>query len=245
MKKFGFTISEIIVSLTLIGVISGIIMPGLVQNYKKEDYTKRLQIAISNFERAMATLIMNEGVDDFTETKAWKSVKGSLDSNKTLTSNVKLFTGNISSVLPIIEFKKNVNYKNLTGDSEADFHDAMAGVPVDFYTKNGVVYKIRLINDGKAPIRNEAYLIKSGISYSRRIGYVLVDVNGDSEPNRLGRDIFFYEFSADGRLYPYGGVEAIRYNGQNVVDLENQCKTSKEGHYCAAYLAENRYEMDY
>ena len=96
MKKFGFTISEIIVSLTLIGVISGIIMPGLVQNYKKEDYTKRLQIAISNFERAMATLIMNEGVDDFTETKAWKDLGGSI-STSTYNNNVAEFASNISS----------------------------------------------------------------------------------------------------------------------------------------------------
>ena len=75
MRKNGFTLAEAMVTLGIIGVISAISIPSLINEYNKQVYTKSLQVAISDFENAMGVMMMKEGVFSLVETEAWKHVR--------------------------------------------------------------------------------------------------------------------------------------------------------------------------
>ena len=60
MKKYGFTIAESIITMAIIGVVAALTIPPLTTNYRKQAYTCTLSAAVSNFEKAMSTLILKE-----------------------------------------------------------------------------------------------------------------------------------------------------------------------------------------
>ena len=74
---------------------------------------------------------------------------------------------------------------------------------------------------------------------------VLIDVNGDSLPNIIGRDLFWYELGTDGRLYPHYGKDFCAFSGNSCGVPKTKCAIEKDGEYCSAYLKENGYKMDY
>ena len=55
------------------------------------------------------------------------------------------------------------------------------------------------------------------------------DVNGNKKPNTLGRDIFLYEFTADG-VFPY--------------KYDSRCNKSSYGSSCSGYIIQHN-NMNY
>jgi hypothetical protein len=83
------------------------------------------------------------------------------------------------------------------------------------------------------------------------LGEIYIDINGpDKKPNRYGYDRFRFGLAADGRLYPYGGMEtAVKERGSNYTQAywktyKNQNKTVPE-EYRTAQLMEEGWKMNY
>ena len=68
MKRLGYTLSEVLITLGIVGVISVMTVPSLVNEYNKQVYAKTLSVAVSDFEAAMKNMIHKEAVDDLLET---------------------------------------------------------------------------------------------------------------------------------------------------------------------------------
>ena len=71
MKRCGYTLSEVLITLGLVGVISALTIPSLVNDYNKQIYAKTLSVAVSDFEAAMKNMIQKEAKEDLLETAAW------------------------------------------------------------------------------------------------------------------------------------------------------------------------------
>ena len=81
MKRNGYTIAEILITLTIIGVVAMLTIPTLVSNYRKRVYTTTLSTAIANFENALTTTIMKNNVDNLFLVRAWQNGGNELLSN--------------------------------------------------------------------------------------------------------------------------------------------------------------------
>ncbi|MDR1167912.1 MAG: type II secretion system GspH family protein [Heliobacteriaceae bacterium] len=62
--KRGFTLAEVLITLAIIGVVAAMTMPGLIGNYRKKEYTIRLQKAVSSWDNA-ARLMQAESMTDY------------------------------------------------------------------------------------------------------------------------------------------------------------------------------------
>ena len=246
MKEFGYTLTEAIITVGIVGIIAALTVPNLATAYNKKTYTSSLASAINNFESAMTTMISREGVDNLFETEAWQAIKGSstysLNLNTTPTK-IKNFMKKISNVLPLEKYEVSnwiINKLNTGTTTNTSV--------VRFKTKNGLIYAIGVNQSvGQTP-KNELIFVNAGYYYTNKAGDVYIDVNGDKLPNRLGRDIFIFELADNGKLYAFGSKEQQYYSGKqesSFVEAKTKCKTNLDGTYCAAYLIENSYNMDY
>ena len=68
MKK-GFTLSEVLITLGIVGVVAVLTIPGVMKNYKNRLYTAQLQKAYSQISDAAQAIMNDEHVDNFTKLK--------------------------------------------------------------------------------------------------------------------------------------------------------------------------------
>ena len=61
----------------------------------------------------------------------------------------------------------------------------------------------------------------------------------------IGRDTFHYVMGIDGKLFPQGSKDEVLFRGGQLPDLRDECVINRNGNFCAAYLAENGYNMNY
>ena len=69
MKKVGFTLAEILVTLGIIGVVSAITLPTLMSNTTDAQIGPKLAKAVSAFEQANEALLNAESVDSLTDAR--------------------------------------------------------------------------------------------------------------------------------------------------------------------------------
>ena len=53
VRKFGFTLAEVLITLGIIGVVAAIVMPTLIKNYQKQQTLEGLKVAYSIFSQAV------------------------------------------------------------------------------------------------------------------------------------------------------------------------------------------------
>ena len=67
MKKFGFTLAEVLITLGIIGVVAAITLPTLNSNTTMASIGPKLGKAVSVFEQANQALLTNMSVDGLTD----------------------------------------------------------------------------------------------------------------------------------------------------------------------------------
>ena len=76
-----------------------------------------------------------------------------------------------------------------------------------FFLKNGAaVFMMPYDNDGTNK-KNKNTIINAGGALYNIAAEVVIDVNGKSSPNVIGRDIFKFYLGSNGILYPVGGKD--------------------------------------
>ena len=69
MKKSGFTLAEILISLGIIGIIAAVVTPSLAINTQNRANATKLSTASSTIENALGMMITKEDADDLSETE--------------------------------------------------------------------------------------------------------------------------------------------------------------------------------
>lgn len=67
-KKFAFTLSEVLVTMGIIGVISALTVPTLMNNYQRKAYAVQLRKTVNDIANAVDMLITEEGKSTFSAT---------------------------------------------------------------------------------------------------------------------------------------------------------------------------------
>ena len=235
MKKRGFTLAEVLITLGIIGIIAALTAPSLIINSRNEANAAKLATVMSNVENAFTTAIIKENVDTLTETSFW--VKSDKDATALDTAQ---FAGNLNKYIHLNGFKETTprNFYDGNGPYLMSAEGGKGGITtikgkdeetgsekksILLFTKNGAVMFVTpyansrispsLKTEGGDTTATEAAAkaAKLGGALSDLATILYIDVNGKAAPNTFGRDIFMFYVGNNGVLYPFGGVDVSIY----------------------------------
>ena len=265
MKKSGFTLGEIIVTVSIIGILASITLPQLVVSLQRDAAAKRLSTSMSAIENGFTTAIASEGKQDLTETTLWS--QGALDKDSTAAKRQQ-FTENLGRYMRLNGYKSSVDdvYDDIKvyalandGSKGNEMNDTDDwGVPI--LLNNGAVFFIKTFeaSDGMPTLTDDEAAAR-GTSLKHAVAEIHIDVNGADSPNTVGRDIFDFVLGDNGILYPSGGSDIYKYlfnvnrdwtyvsppeSETKISSCTNEVKTG-DGWGCTARLIDKHYKMDY
>ncbi len=173
MKHKAFTLAEVLITLGIIGVVAAFTIPSLLTNFQKRETITRLKAAYSILNQAIKLSEYDNG-----EIESWDYTLSPADwVDKYIRNYAKISDINSRTV------KQSERWKLLDGT---------------------------LLNWGSGMYTNPKYSLINGVwvsfyinKYSGTVNYrkqgvwIIVDVNGNTGPNRMGRDVFVMS------IFPY------------------------------------------
>ena len=231
--RLGFTLAEVLITLGVIGVVAALTLPTLINNYEKQLTVTRLKYSYNIF----SNLIRRSEADHGNITEWGLDAEGNkeynLDSQKVIRTQFIL-----KYILPYLQGARFSDSKMKT---YADY-----GYKTPIVTRDGDVWGPL---DGAPPIiqlANGSLLIVSFATMTGSDGktllsglYFVVDINGPSGKNQIGKDVFFFciPFVVNTKVlfyqsYTVSDDNHIRLNPSraNRTYVLNQCKAT--GFHC-------------
>ena len=231
-NKKAFTLAEVLITLSIIGIVAAMTVPTLMANANKQIYVTGLKKAYNQLQNAVKNLPMEMGCSpgDYSciNSTTWNSYD----------------TSGIEALASQFRLSKDVSACNFK--SISTLGDYFGGGYNDTYSK---CFKTA---DGMIFVANGSFYYDS---------YIDVDVNGEKGPNRWGRDIFIFNFRTEpadwinpplpaGTLYANGSKtsERLGYGYWKNYCTDANMKKDKPnnwyGRYCAGRVLETG-KMDY
>ncbi len=241
-KKRAFTLTEVLITLSIIGVLAALIMPGLRNSMSRDSRALSLARTVELFQHGI-TEIFNEvqqrniESSHVTELSAIK-LKDlyDADSEGYLTDEFNLMeaAGSFMGVEKFDDYNVNL-IKDYSGNVASGDLTKDANV-YRFKKLNSVVIFQKIPSTGVDTAKNDEILTR-----------VVIDVNGVKPPNLLANDVFLFGLSNNGQLIP-AGSEAYNNNiyGDDVESYQEGCKDSIDtGISCAARVASDGWKINY
>jgi len=187
-KKTGFTLAEVLLVITVIGVVASLTIPNLISSVQKKQYASGFKEA----NRLISEVTTNIKEDNGgTLVGAFATATDMRDKYKTYLSTIKQ--------CPPTGCVNNIVWITLAGEPKAWLSDLNTQSSV--YLINGMIFQF-----------SRQYTNCDGTSWGY-CGYVMVDVNGLKPPNQLGRDVFRMLIAKDG-AWPDGSQRSTyQYTG--------------------------------
>lgn len=202
MKRRGFTLAEVLITLGIIGVVAALTAPALVQNAGSAQTGPKLAKAVSTWELACENLLNDQGANGIHAIMTGDNVAakgenlGNLLTNYIKMSHYDTGAGKYGLEGSEVQVTNFHGAEPVAQGSQGRLAINSIGVSsAKFLTKDGFLYMIAPSLAGGA---------HSLAAHKDLIGYVSVDINGLAEPNRLGKDIFTFALYNDGSLRPMG-----------------------------------------
>lgn len=210
--KSGFTLSEVLLVLSVIGVVAALTIPTLIQKISDDQYKVAWKKSFSTISQAVNMIASSNG-------GSLKSLCA--DSDNSCLRN--LFISQLSAV-------KSCN----SGSADGCWHIAnnwrsLSGAGIVATTNPAIV-----LNDGSLL---NIFWNKSDCTHSSgslyRCGGVTVDVNGFKSPNVVGKDIFSIHL-LENAARPYGTQGDAATNDPAVSCIQGSTDSANSGVGCAA-----------
>ena len=193
----GFTLAEVLITLVIIGVVGALTVPALVQNTRKQEYVTALKKAYSTLSQA-ANMIIAENGSPKCYDETGSSAGGWACSNEEIYNLFKKHLHNIKEC--------DVSAEN-GGCFGQRSYKRLDGVVID-YTERWAnpYYKALVTADGMQmyfDFYGGADKCANNSFTKNACGFITVDINGEKQPNTLGRDYFEFAITENG-LVPAG-----------------------------------------
>lgn len=214
-KRFGFTLAEVLITLSIIGVIAAMTVPTLMSSTSEQEYKTGLKKAISTINQAITMQYALEGttMEDYYFSSKVTNDRSATGGSGTMASPVFDTTEGIVGAV----FMQRMQVVDATTKRVTDSRTGAVG-------SNAAIY----LPDGMAIEFNPTYT-KSGKCQNTEgcIGVIIVDVNGDKgkcvvetttsldAKNQVHpKDCFPLEVHRDGVRPGNFVAEQIMYNGK-------------------------------
>ncbi len=218
-RKYAFTLSEVLITLGIIGVVAAMTMPSLMNKIQNRHLVTALKKAYSVLSQANAMVQIEHPSSE------WTLIDGNFENSKVLFDLYK----------PYLKIAKDCGCgTTVTGCWSEDATKTISGVVASAASKGRMGNNhcaVRLV-DGMNLSFDEWSYTGSGIwveSLMKKTNpFFYVDVNGDKKPNTLGKDVFLFFIDPDkGALVPSG-----TYNKSE--SCNSGSKSNFADHDCAA-----------
>jgi len=200
-KNKAFTLAEVLVTLIIIGVISAITIPTIKKISDERAYVTAVKKAYMSLSTTVKNIKTNEG-----PVKTWDESK--IKSYFTQRMNV---TDSIPAQYTISLLNGNTNANILSNFFNSDSA---------FVTIDGMLWTVYTL-DSKCQATHEMY-------YHNACLAALVDINGKTEPNMVGVDVFAFYITPNDVL-PFGSIPQKPNNGTD-------CTTGALGWTCSTKI---------
>lgn len=184
-KNRAFTLAEVLITLGIIGVVSAITIPVVINNYKAIVLRSQFNKAYASFAQATQMILTQE----FDNTNQFENI------------SVYEFLVYLQKYM-----KKAVKCDRYETCSTSIFplpeNDGLgsAFVAKNYKTYNGNEMNISFISDASIVLQDNTFAIVDGATTK----YITIDINGwKKKPNKLGHDFFMFQI-IDGALKPMG-----------------------------------------
>lgn len=251
MKK-GFTLTEVLITLGIIGVVSALTLPSLSKYSQTSANAMKLKKCVQNIEQIFTVMIAQENTNDIFETQAWKSS----DDTATFVNCLQNYAivGYDESGIADLYGKNSIYSLDNNGkkgsliNNYGPFKDYMPLVMED-----GTFIFMRTYNKENSDAKNDSDMLMLGTALNAKAADIYIDVNGKKLPNTVGRDLFHFYLGQDGVLYPDGSKDFAAFKDGEVTDWqgnksEYKCTDDAKGNNgwpCTARLIEENYKVKY
>lgn len=226
MHKKGFSLTDILLTMVIIGVVFSMTLPVLNKNSNDKELISRLNKFNSTLEDAI---------------EKWKS------DNNCHYKMGECFDLQKSLILKNPDFDQIKEYLNIAQQIDKNSNDInyLPEKTLNYYGTQKSDY------DFRSDKKNNIYLLLNGTTFSVNPDaegfWILVDVNGKRPPNRIGKDTFHltvgYDTKNDINYYPRekttDGLCGHGYDGKIKCDPENINPTVGNGASPTAYILLN------
>ena len=226
MKKIfwsGFTLSEALVALAIVGIVVALTVPNVINNYQKKSFAIAAKKNYLNIQESLIRLQ--------TENYRNKSIFGTTlqkQDGQELTDNVgKFLTEN---------FRINNDCGETAQPCFAPTYRAIDSSSETAFSCNG--YSVSLSNGASV------CMIPASISPINPVT-VYLDTNGPDTPNIGGRDMFTFNIYEDFSIDEVSPTEIKNATVNRNTLFDNNCKTSSVGKGCFNKLIIDKWEMNY
>ena len=189
--KRGFTLAEVLITLAVIGVVSAITMPMLIQNVQNKIKEKRIENIYQKLSKATDKMAVQSGLTGYGST---------MDFVQELSKHMKLAkicdNDNISSCWPVSEVNigdsktwkiaKTISAQNLKIPNKDSWADT-----VGIITADGTSMILSYKKDCDFNIDTQGLIFDKDSSTSNSLSCLsgVYDWNGGQNPNKLGNDV--------------------------------------------------------
>ena len=218
-KNKAFTLTELLLSLGIVGVLAVMVIPSLVGHVYNRVYSNQIKSMSSTIENLAQDELLTKAtrdmsITDFKSASTLLTTKHFSISKKCSASSALKDCWNTTAA----SGKKQSKYKTLKGKASSITNPGDTVI-----LTNGVMF-------GYTPVDNGG----------KTTGYVIMDVNGVDGPNIYGRDVFAFYVTSKG----YVDDEVLN---DSDVSVETKIADCKKGNAlrCFGALKDNSWKMDY
>lgn len=212
MKKYGFTLAEVLITLGVIGVVAALSAPALIQNAGSAQVGPKLAKAVTTFELANENMLNDANAATIVATGAMgtgeNETKNYID---VLSNHMKVNYINDDTYASLVKQYDGTDLATSYVDG-LSIQNALQNIAI---SKDGILYGIHINQSFANLVIQLSKIAKPGsllatsmssilLPHKKALGTVVIDLNGKTKPNRLGKDIFVFELKADGTLTAVG-----------------------------------------
>lgn len=222
MKKYAFTLAEVLITLGIIGVVAAMTMPVLIANYQKQVTVDRLKKSFSVISNAFVTSQYENG-----------------DMNTWGMDNIGSVSDGYENVIPAFLQNYIIKYLNVSIDCGLS---CKLQTDVKRYRLNGKdwpwddsFYYVVYLNDGT--------IVSFMIDNNTKVWSVVrifVDINGNQKPNMAGKDIFTFRLETDGdNAINMSGITQVKLNKNRntLLGTCRECCSKNAGDYAGDFCS--------
>lgn len=224
---FGFTITELLIALTIIGAIAGLTIPSLMENLQKKLLITQLKSTIGAVQQLANNQLIYYKTKDLLETDFADPAKLLIEKN-----------------FPIV--KQCGSAKECWSEKYKKISDMAVSDRVT--SENADTGKTVILKNGSILTYTQGENLSTSYPEIKNsdgdkvIGMFRIDVNGADKPNIIGRDVFWFLITKKGKIVDYYKATNGTYNESTAI---TQCKSAAVITACASVIMVNNWTAPY